>query len=227
MYSDQGERFVNLVPGMEVKIQRVLSTGKVTSSESVDSLQISTLVYDVGSDQGSGVRLIRNRSREGRHSASLGSKDNEALSLDQRFAGSSILRLFLAGISEQESKSDPVLVGASDTGQLDAVTELVGQKGNATCVEQPGIACMEFPFGSVSLFSIVSVNGHRTTCPFGAPLTSLFFALSPAKQAKVLESIRIMRRLDLDRYADIQIARTRDAARQVLLLPGDRIEWKD
>jgi hypothetical protein len=227
MYSDQGERFVNLVPGMEVKIQRVLSTGKVTSSGSVDSLQISTLVYDVSSDDGGGVRLMHNRSQEGRDSAPLGSKDEEALTLDQRFAGTSVLRLFLAGISEKESKSNPVLIGTSDSEQLDAVTELVGQKGNATCVEQPSIACMEFPFGSISLFSIVWVNGHKTICPFGAPLTSLFFTLPPRKQAKALESIRVMRRLDLDRYADIQITRTRDAARQVLLLPGDRIEWKD
>jgi hypothetical protein len=223
MYSDQGERFVNLVTGMEVRIQRVLSTG----SRSVDSPPISTLVYDVTSDQGSGVRLSRNRSQEGKHSASLGSEDKEVLALDQQFAGASVLRLFLAGISEKESKSDPVLIGAGNSEQLDAVTELVGQKGDATCVTRPGIACIQFPFGSVSLFSVVWVNGHKTICPFGVPLSSLFFTLSPRKQAKVLESIRVMRQLDLDRYADIQITRTRDAVRQVLLLPGDRIEWKE
>jgi hypothetical protein len=227
MYSDQGERFVNLVPGMEVRIQQVLPAGKAAGSGSESPLLISTLVYDVSSDQASGVRLTRNHGQEGRHTASLGSKDEEAPTLDQRFAGTSVLRLFLAGISEKESKSDPVLIGTSNTGQLDAVTELVGQGGNTTCVDHPAIACMEFPFGSVSLFSIVWVNGHKVTSPFGAPLSSLFFTLPPPKQAKVLESIRVMRRLDLDRYADIQITRTRDAARQVLLLPGDRIEWKN
>jgi hypothetical protein len=132
MYSDQGERFINLVPGMEVRIQQVLSTEKAASSGADNSPLISTLVYDVSSEDGGGVRFMRNRSQEGKHSAPLGSKDNEALTLDQRFAGASVLRLFLAGISEKESKSDPVLVGASDAGQLDAVTELVGQRANAT-----------------------------------------------------------------------------------------------
>ena len=226
MYSDQGERFVNLVPGMEVRIQRILSTAKPANSGSEDPVQISTLVYDVNSDQGSGVLLTRNRSQEGRQSASFGSIDGEILALDQTFAGTPVLRLFLAGISEKESKSDPVLVGTYNHGQLDVVTELVGERANAICVAHPGIACMEFPFGSVSLFSIVWVNGHKATCPFGAPLSSLF-TLSPPKQARALESIRVMRRLDLDRYAEIQIPRTRDAARQVLLLPGDRIEWKN
>jgi hypothetical protein len=227
MYSDQGERFVNLAPGMEIKIQRVLSADKVTSSGSVDSLLISTLVYDVSSDHGSGVRLRRNRSQEGHHSASLGSEDKELLSLAQQFAGTSALRLFLYGTSENGSKSDPVLIGTSDAAQLDTITDLVWQRDHAACVYRPGIACIEFPPESISLFSIVWVNGHKTVWPFGAPLTSLIFTLPPLKQAKALESIRVMRLLDLDRYADIKITRTPDAARQVLLLPGDRIDWKD
>jgi hypothetical protein len=80
---------------------------------------------------------------------------------------------------------------------------------------------------SISLFSIIWVNGRKATYPFGTPLSSLIFTLPPLKQAKALQSIRVMRRLDPDRYADIQITRTPDAARQVLLLPGDRIDWKD
>lgn len=227
MYSDQGERFVNLAPGMEIRIQRVLLTGKVPNSASVHSLLISTLVYDVTSGHGSGVQLRRNRSQKGLHSTALRPKDKEFLTLDQRFAGTSVLRLFLQGISENESKSDPILIGTSDTAQLDAATDLVWQRDHVTCVDRRGIVCIEFPPGSISLFSTVWVNGHRATCPFGAPLTSILFPLSPLKQAKALESIRVMRRLDRDRYAAIQFTRTPDGARQVLLLPGDRIEWQN
>ena len=227
MYSDQGERFVNLAPGMEIRIQRVLLTGKVPNSASVHSLRISTLVYDVTADHGAGVQLRRNRSQEGQDSTSLGSKDKKFLTLDQRFVGASVLRLFLQGFSENEAKSNPILIGASDTSRLDAATDLVWQRDHVTCVDRQGIVCIEFPPGSISLFSTVWVNGHKATCPFGAPLTSILFPLSPFQQGKALESIRVMRRLDRDRYANIQFRRTPDGARQVLLLAGDRIEWHD
>lgn len=226
MYSDQGERFVNLAPGMEIRIQQVLSIGKVTGAGSVEPV-LSTLVYDVSSDHGGGVRLRRNRSQEGRQSVSFGSKDRELQSLDHRFAGTAVLRLFLQGLSENESKPDPILIGSSDTAQLDAVSDVAWQRGHDTCIDRPGLACIEFPPGSISLFSIVWVNGHKETCPFGAPLASLFLTLSPLRQTKALESIRVMRRLDRDHYAEIQISRTPEGARQVLLLPGDRIEWKE
>ncbi len=137
---------------------------------------------------------------------------------------------FLQGLSEEKQgkqEFDPILIGDSDTAKLDALTDLIRQRDTLKCVDRPGTACIDFPHGSISLFSTVWVNGHKTTCSFGAPLIFLLFPLPPQKQAKALESIRVMRRLDLGHYADIQIMRTPDGARQVLLLPGDRIEWKD
>ena len=230
MYSDQGERFVNLAPGMEIRIQRVLSTQTPVNAGPRSTLRIMTVDYEVVLSNDGGIRLKRSHRPDGVQKASRGTADSQFLTLEQRFATTSAMRLFLQGFSEEKqgkTESDPILIGASDTAQLDALTDLIRQRDPATCVVRPGIACLDLPHGSISLFSIVWVNGHKDTCSFGAPLTTLLFPLSPLKQAKALESIRVMRRLDRGRYADIQFTRTPNGARQVLLLPGDRIEWKD
>jgi hypothetical protein len=225
-YSDQEERLVDMVPGMEIRIQRLLSTGEASSPGSGSPPRILTLDYDVISPHGIGVRLKRSRGRQGKYAAPLGSRDMEFATLDQRFARFSVLRLFLEGIAQNESKSDAILVGTSDSTQLDAITNLLQQSDPMSCVDRPGTACIAFPPGSVSLFSTVWVNGHKTTCPFGVPLASLLYALPPTEQAKALESIRVMRLLISDRYAEIHLTRTLEGARELLILPGDRIEWK-
>lgn len=230
MYSDRGERFVNLAPGMEIRIQRVLPTETSANTGPSTSLRILTVDYDVVSGRDGEIGLRISHRPDGVRGASLGREDRQFLTLDQRFASTSVMRLFLQGVSEEKqgkTESDPILIGASDTAELDALTDLIRQRDPATCGDRPATACIDLPHGSISLFSTVWVNGHKTTCSFGAPLIFLLFPLPPQKQARALESIRVMRRLDLGHYADIQITRTPDGARQVLLLPGDRIEWKD
>jgi hypothetical protein len=230
MYSDRGERFVDLTPGMEIRIQKVLSTGTSINEGSGTSLRLLTVEYDVVSRHDGGIGLRPNHRPDRGQKASLGTEDRQFLALDQRFASTSVLRLFLQGFSEGKqgrSKSDPILIGTSDTAQLDEVTDLVRQRDRATCVDHPGIACIVFPPGSISLFTIVWVNGHKTTCSFGAPLASLLFPLPPPEQAKALESVQVIRQLSLDRYASIEFTRTVEGAQQLLLLPGDRIDWKE
>lgn len=47
MYSDQGERFVNLAPSMHVRIQKVLSTGASADAGARTSLRVMAIDYDV------------------------------------------------------------------------------------------------------------------------------------------------------------------------------------
>lgn len=230
MYSDRGERFVNMAPGMVIRIQKVLSTETSANTAPRTSLRILTVDYDVVSRRDGEIGLRLSHRPDGVRGASLRREDRQFLTVDRRFASISVMRLFLQGISEEKQgrlESDPILIGASDTARLDALTDLIRQREPATCVDHSGTACIDLPHGSISLFSTVWVNDHKTTCSFGAPLTFLLLPLPPQEQAKALESIRVMRRLDRGQYADIQITRTPDGARQVLLLPGDRIEWKN
>ncbi|HEY3628158.1 MAG TPA: hypothetical protein VGL00_17855, partial [Terracidiphilus sp.] len=122
MYSDQGERFVNLAPGMEIRIQKVLSTETSVNAGSRTSLRILTVDYDVVSRHGGGIGLRLSHRPDVGQGASLGTEDRQFLKLDQRFAPASVLRLFLQGFSEEKqgkSESAPILIGTSDAMRLD------------------------------------------------------------------------------------------------------------
>ena len=141
-----------------------------------------------------------------------------------------MLRLFLQGFSEGKqgkSESGPILIGATDATRLDALTDLIRKRGSVACDSSPGDACVNLPTDSVSLLSIIWINGRRTVSAFGTPLAAQIFRLPEAKQAEALQSVQVSRELSLGRYANIRFTRTVEGAQQVLLLPGDRIEWKE
>jgi hypothetical protein len=141
-----------------------------------------------------------------------------------------MLRVFLEGFSEEKqgkSESAPILLGVSDATRLDLLTDLIRKTDPVACVSSPGAVCVDLPTGSVSLSSIIWINGRRTASAFGTSLASQLFRLPEPKQAEALESVQVIRRLGLDRYANIEITRTVEGAQQILLLPGDRIEWRE
>ena len=132
---------------------------------------------------------------------------------------------FLQGFSQGESESDAILIGTSDATQLDELTDVVRQRNPVACMSFRGAACIDLPHGSASLFAMIWINGRRTAFPFGTNLASLLFLLPPSKLAGALKSVQVMRPLSPDRYVRIQIARTEEGVRQVLLLPGDKVAW--
>jgi hypothetical protein len=221
MYSDQGERFVNLAPDMEIRIQKVVAPGTSGKSGSPNAVQLQTAVFDVFPRPNRGLWLKRKRIAGG--SQQSWHEMQEFLTLDQRFAKTPELRLFVQGISENQSQSGAILLGASNATHLDVLTDLIRQRGPAACLDHPDTACIELPSGSVSLFSIIRINGRRMTCPFGTSLASLLLLLPPQKQTEVLESIQVGRRVSFNGYAGIQFLRTIEGARELLLLPGDRL----
>jgi hypothetical protein len=227
MYSDQGERFVNLAPGMQIGIQKVLPTEASLHSGSGKALRILNVIYDVVSRPGDGIRLRLNRGSENVHAASLRAEDRPFLTLDQRFAKTLVLRLFLQGFSQGESESDAILIGTSDATQLDVLTDLIRQKDPVACMSFPRAACIDLPHGSASLFAMIWINGRRTASPFGTSLASLLFLLPPSKLVGALKSVQVMREMSSGRYGGIQFTRTEEGVRQVLLLPGDKIVWDD
>jgi len=230
MYTDKGERFVDLAPGMEIRIQTVLSTGNSINAGPSTSVRILTVNYDVVLRHGGGIGLKLTHHEDGGQRASPGAEDRQLLTLDQRFAATSVLRLFLGGVSEERQgkpESAPILLGASDVTRLDSLTDLIRKRDSIACVSEAGAVCADLPSGSVSLSSVIWINGRRTAIAFGTSLASQLFRLPEPKQAGALESVQVLRKLSLGRYANIQITRTVDGAQQLFLLPGDRIVWKD
>jgi len=173
------------------------------------------------------LRLNHHSRGEG---SSPGAEDRQLLKLDRRFAACSVLRLFLQGFSDGnrgKSESSPILIGTSNSTRLDLVTESIRKRDPGACVTSLGDVCLDLPTGSVSLSSIIWINGRQTASAFGTSLASQLFQLPEPKQAEALKSVQVIRRLGVERYAKIEIMRTIDGAQQLLLVPGDRIEWKE
>lgn len=230
MYSDQGERFVDLAPGMEIGIQKVLSTSGPAAVGPNTPVNLLTADYEIVPRPGGKLGLKLTHRRGAKLNGKLLAADRDLLALDRRFSGMTALRLFLKGFTEEKSgksESDALLVGTSNPTELETVTEQLRQQTHFNCAPLADAVCTDFPSGSVSLFSIISVNGRRTTFPFGSPLGLLLFSPPFSQPPSVLESVQVFRELSPHRYGRIQFPRTDEGARQVLLLPGDRIVWKN
>lgn len=235
-YSEQGIGFIDLAPGMEVELQQILPAGKSMSARSKSTSRMRAANdwaandwaanYDVIPRHGEGVRLKLTRKVQRGPNGGSGSEEKELFSLSQRFAQTPVLRLFLEGIYGKRQVSDGILIGASNERQLDPLTDLIHQSDPAKCINYQGTVCTEFPLGALSLFYTVRVNGHRTSCLFGTSLAALLRSLPRPEQMTALESAQVSRRLNRDHYAEIYFPRTENGATQLLLLPGDRIEWR-
>ena len=230
-YSDQGIDFIDLAPGMEVRLQQFLSPGKSVSARSKSDSSLGepdyrAASYEVVPRQGEGVRLeLMQKVQKGPNGGS-GSEDKTFFSLSQQFAQTPVLRLFLEGAYGKRQVSDGILIGASNETQLDALTDLIFRSDPAKCMQYRGTVCTEFPPGAPSLYYTVWVNGHRTSCLFGTSLAALSRKCQPQpEQMMTLESTRVFRRLNRDHYGEIEFPRTENGASQLPLLPGDRIQW--
>jgi len=223
-YSDQGINFIDLAPGMEVRLQQFLPTAESIGARGPARMWAAT--YEVIPRHGEGVRLELTRRVQGGPNGGSGSEDKELSSLSQRFSQTPVLRLFLEGAYERRQVSAGILIGASNEAQLDALTDLIYQSDPAKCVSYQGTVCTQFPLGAPSLYYTVWVNGLRTSCLFGTSLAALLRSQPRREQMTALESAQVLRRLNLDHYAEISFPHTKTGAAQLSLLPGDRIEWR-
>jgi hypothetical protein len=226
-YSEQGMGIINLAPGMEVRLQKILPTGKSLSAGSREAFHMRLANYEVIPRHGGGVRLkLTQRVQSGPKIGSM-PNEKEMFTLSQQFASAHALRLVLKGFTGNRPESDAILLGASDDKQLNVISKLIFQTDPTSCVNYRGSVCMEFPRDALSLFSTIWINGRRTSYPFGTPLAAVLRSLPQPQQSSALESLRVFRRLSPNHYAEIEFPRTQRGAAQVLLLPQDRIQWKN
>lgn len=228
-YSEERIGFIDLAPGMEVRLQQFLPPSKSISAGSKGTIRpvnYWAANYEVIARRGEGVRLkLTRKVQEGSNGVS-GSEVKDFFSLSQQFAETQVLRLFLEGIYGKREVSDGILIGASKEGQLDALTDLIHQSDPAKCMNYQGTLCTEFPRGAPSLYYAVRVNGHWTACLFGASLAAFLRPFPQPEQMKALEAGKVFRRLNRDHYAEINFPHNENGASELLLLPGDRIEWR-
>jgi hypothetical protein len=209
---------------MQLQMQGLLPSATVNNTQPAHSLQVWTVIYEVVSNRVGGVLI--HRGHAGESGGRYGTEDMQILTLGQRFAQTPLLRIFLQGFSDTEVENGALLIGASNAAHLEALTDRILQTSSEKCVALQAPACMQFPPDSVSLASFVWLNGHRMPSPFGAPLAFLLFQVPPSQQASALQSVEVSRQLGPNDTAVIEFTHTMEGARQLLLLPGDRVEWK-
>ncbi len=229
-YSELRMGFIDLAPGMEVRLQQILPPREPIGARSKDALGTWAANdweanYEVIPRPGEGVRLKLTQKVQRVPDAGSGSEWEELFSLSQRFAQTPVLRLFLEGVNGEREVSNGILIGASNQGQLAALTDLIHQGDPAKCINYPGTVCVEFPRGAPSLYYTIWVNGQRTSCLFGSSLADLMMSLPRPEHMMALNSVQVLRRLNFDHYAEIDFPRTESGATQLRLLPGDRVRW--
>jgi hypothetical protein len=219
LYSYNKAGYVDLAPGMELLIQASPST------TAIHNRSIGKARLHIKQRQSGGVSL-------------RGSPDFFAERLPEfesgnsgqparRYASQKFLRLFLQSLSDDDSRQNPLLLGASDVQSLDDATRAVQSSSHTSCATvQRSVICTVFPNGvSVSLLIPIWINGHRTDYPLGTQLGFILAQLTKSEQEAAVKSVRVERPLADGGFAQVMFPRTSEGPSQVILLAGDRIRW--
>ena len=221
LYSANVEGFVDLSPGMEIKIEEFLA-----SREVIGQGQSSYSYYQVVSSGEQGVALRRSVSGHRAQNGSEGREANLYPHLQESFAAAPLMRLFFESIAAGGSKRNAMLLGASHVEDLEAATTLIEAQGNQACTARgDNSVCVTFKDDSVSLLSTIRINEQLVLYPFGTQLSVILQKLPQDKQTQALAKVQVMRRLASGGYAEVLFPRTMESARQVVLLPDDRVHW--
>ena len=228
-YSFGRSGFVDLVPGMQLVIERASFETKsgVRVPASPGNEFSERLAVIKRHPSGSSLRLLDVKSR------GLGKTfDKEAdspRSVPDRFAASSQLRLMLLTLRNDDTRRFPVLLGSTDALEIwDASDRFVGVTLTACpASSSSGLQCMFFDKDTaVSVLISVSVNGRRSFRPLSTTLGSLIGSLPESEVSRALETVSIDRPLVGGGYASVNFPHDKESASKVILLNGDRLTWR-
>jgi len=229
-YSLGATGFADLVPGMQIRFERTLleSRGQGhTASRYRGSVDAQ---YEVVAIAGGGVGLRLSSTTHRRLVKSLGPEGQLIFHLSTRFATKPRLRIFLESVGNNNAQRSSVLIGASDSADLDAVTREIEGNARGGCPRAfpATVDCVAFhQETAVSLLASLWLNGRLLYRPPGTTVASLVGLLkSDREQARALQTLSLRRPLITGGYAEVVFPRTMESAQQVILLSGDRLAWK-
>ncbi len=221
--------YVDLAPGMQVRIERNLfENPSATQQDSASYRGTTTTYYEVTRDSESGTRLkfLRTEKRSA-GSARLRLDSSDGM-LAAQFAGVPRLRLFLQGlVISGNAKSPAILIGASNINDLDEATQAIESDSAITCSGLTGlhVTCVLFHgLVTVSPMLAVFVNGRRTYVPIGTRLWLILPRTTKSQQTTLMRSLRVQRSFE-GKPIDVQFPRNFEAVSQLLVFGGDRISW--
>jgi hypothetical protein len=150
-------------------------------------------------------------------------------SLVARFAAASRLRLFLQDlVITGNAKTPAILIGASNAGDLNAVTQKIESDPKVTCADllRWQITCAFFD-GTVTVSPMIQVflNGAPSYVPIGSKLWFVIpHPIKGTQQAALVRTLRLARSFQ-GKATEVQFAHNEDAISQLLLIGGDKISW--
>ena len=225
-FSATAEGFVDLAPGMEIKIEEMLASPEAVAQSATRGRQFLYAFYQVVSVAERGVALRRSASGHREQNELAGRESNLYPRLPESFVAAPLIRLFFESIPAGGSKRNAMLLGAAHLDDLEAATRLMEAQGNQACAAHgDNFVCVTFKDDSVSLLSPIRINGHLLFYPFGTQLAIILQELPRDRQTQALATVRVTRRQARGDYAEVLFPRTMESARQVVLLPEDEVSW--
>ena len=229
-YSLGATGFADLVPGMQIRVERTLVESRGEGHAASRYRGSVEAQYEVVAVAGGGVGLRLSRTTHRRLVKSLDPEGKLIFHLSTRFATRPRLRLLLESVGDNHMQRSPVLLGASDSADLDAVTRAIEGDARGGCPRAlpATVDCVAFDQGTaVSLLAPIWVNGRLLYRPPGRTVGYLIGLLkSDREQARALQTLLLRRPLITGGYAEVVFPRTMESAQQVILLSGDRLTWK-
>jgi hypothetical protein len=213
-YSFIGRGAVDLVPGMELEVEKSF----IRPHGSRRELQSSQADYAVQPYALEGVSLIRTHAQN----VSLAGEASEIFHLDKAVSGATHLRLYLQTANGTEVQRKSLLLTSSSVTDLDRVTTAMGDEaaGGCSATTTPGVRCISFD-AAVSLLIACRINGKPASKPLGTTLEQLIGELPSA-----IQTARVLRQRSDGTFVSIDFPHTRDGELHVVLVDGDRIDWK-
>jgi hypothetical protein len=228
-YSFGRSGFVDLVPGMQLVIERAWfeTRARVRVPASGTNEFSERLAVVRRHPSGSALRLLGIVSRG--LGKTLDHETDSPRSVPDRFAASSLLRLMVLTLTSDNTRRSPVLLGSTETLEIwDASDRIVaGTLTGCPPSSSSGLQCMFFDKDSaVSVLISVWINGRHFYHPLSTTLGSLIGRLPESEVNRALATVSIDRPLIVGGYARVNFPHDRDGAGKVILLNGDRLTWQ-
>jgi hypothetical protein len=218
LYSFGNTSYIDLLPGMEMKLERPLENQKRNRQSSVISAEA---VYRVVSSSGRKValRLVSSKGKKEIH----GKQSRELFELSKLLHDKPVLRVFLA-MAGNKKLLPAIVLGSRTAAEMQTLTDAILNSDrscpNSTTANE---LCLVFDGTAVNLLSDVQINGKEELLPFGISLGQIFDVKAKGSS---LETLSLKRQLATGDYAEIQFPRTLGSLLQIVLLPGDQLEWR-
>jgi hypothetical protein len=210
--------YVDLAPAMQLRIERDF----FGSSAEYRGTVVTSYEVTANAENAAKLKLL---GIDKKSSADVNTSD---VTLATKFAAASRLRLFLQDlVITGNAKTPAILIGASSTDDLNAVTQRIESDPKVVCADllRWPVTCTFFD-GTVTVSPIIQVvlNGAPAYVPIGSKLWFVLPLLNQAQRATLMRTLRLTRSFQ-GKATEVQFARNEDALSQLLLVGGDRISW--